>query len=89
MFEKAYIKKTLNELQILGYDEPKKILLKFYRPVKRMVGYYLNPDEFAREIHMLNQAVTRIYDPNDPDQIYVGHLRQLLRKNKQAYLLSS
>jgi len=83
MFEKAYIQKVLKELQILGYHEPKEILLKYYRGVRRTLGFYLNPEDFAREIHILNQAVSRRFDPNDPNQIYIGHLRELLRKNKQ------
>jgi len=83
MFEKAYIQKALLTLQSLGYSEPKGILLKYYRGVRRAWGFYLSPEDFAHEIHILNQAVNRKFVPNDSDQVYIGHLRERFRKNKR------
>jgi hypothetical protein len=81
MFEKPYIQKTLIELQTLGYKEPKEILVKYYKAVKRTWDFHLNPEDFAREIHSLEQAVNRKLDPHNPNQIYIGHLRERIIKN--------
>ncbi|MEV5027402.1 hypothetical protein [Paenibacillus sp. LPE1-1-1.1] len=77
MFEKPYIRKVLQELNTMGYESEmaKKVLVRFYKNARRLWGFRLQPREFACEIDEVYKAVTRKFDPNDPDHIYVGHLR--------------
>jgi hypothetical protein len=104
MLTDPYILEVLRELEELGHegDEAKKILLRYYRPVRRVWGLEPNARDFAREIESVNQAVNRKYDPNDPDQIFIGDLkgyfrnprlkgaknRILVKTNKRAYVVS-
>lgn len=77
MMDRPYIKEVIRELNLLGYEETKakQILIKYYRPLKRTLGFQLNSYDFAREIDLINKAVNRKYDPSDPNQIFIGDLK--------------
>lgn len=79
MMDQPYIQDILKNLQSLGYelDKAKELLVRFYRSVKRMYGFSLNAIDFAILVHELNEAVHRIYDPTDVNQVFIGHLRRL------------
>ncbi len=49
-FERPYIRAVLEELKAFGYnnENAKIITLRYYRVMKRTLGFYLNTDEFAR-----------------------------------------
>jgi hypothetical protein len=81
MMDKPYIKEVIRELNILGYEEAKakQILIKYYRPLKRTLGFQLNSYDFAKEIDLIHKAVHRKWDPSDPNQIFIGDLK--IRKN--------
>ncbi len=44
MMDRPYIKEVIRELSLLGYEEvqAKQILIKYYRPLKRTLGFRLN-----------------------------------------------
>jgi hypothetical protein len=86
MMTDPYILEVLRELEKQGHadDEAKKILLRYYRPVRRVWGLEPNAQDFAREIESVYQAVNRKYDPNDPDQIFIGDLRGHFRKSRKT-----
>lgn len=81
MLDRPYIKEVIRELNLLGYEEvqAKQILIKYYRPIKRTLGFQLNSYDFAKELYIIDKAVKRKYDPSDPNQIFIGHLKS--RKN--------
>lgn len=85
MMNKPYIQAIISELQDLGYpsDQAKCILLKHYRVMRRTTGFELNAADFAREIIDIEMALNRKYDPADPNQIYIGHLRGRLKGMKR------
>lgn len=83
MMEKPYIKDVISELKILGYEEilAKKILIKYYRPLKRSLGFELNAYDFAKELDLIDKANQRKIDPSDPNMIYIGHLKIRMKSN--------
>lgn len=84
MMNKPYIRAVMNELQELGYagDKAKEVLLRHYRVVRRTCGFEPNAEVFAREIVDIERALNLKYDPSDPNQIFIGHLRNRLKANK-------
>jgi hypothetical protein len=84
MMNRPYIRAVMNELQGLGYagDKAKEVLVKHYRVVRRTWGFEPNAEDFAREIVDIEKAVNRKYNPTDPNQVYIGHLRNRLKANK-------
>lgn len=82
VMDSPYIKEVIYELNLLGYeeDQAKQILIKYYRPLKRMWGFQLNSCDFAKEINSIDKAVKRKFDPSDPNQIFIGDLKS--RKNQ-------
>jgi len=85
MLDRPYIRDVLEHLQSLGYEfgKAKELLIRFYRPIKRTYGFYPNAREFAIIVHELNEVVLRKHDPTDPNQIFIGHLRERLKKKKE------
>lgn len=83
--DRPYIKDVINELQTMGYDEhnAKEVLTKFYKPLKRRVGFDPNAKDFAVEINSIAKAVSRVHNPDDPDQIFIGDLRDRINKNNK------
>lgn len=79
MMDKPYIQDVIRELKLLGYeeDEAKRILIKYCRPLKRLWGFGPNACNFAKEIDLIHKAVSKKFDPSDPDQIFIGHLKNL------------
>lgn len=86
MFENPYIKAVLRSLMLIGYDElsAKEVLLRYYRGVKREWGFGPNAHDFAREIHDIAVAVNRKFNPDDPDRIYIGHLKERIKKRSKG-----
>lgn len=84
MMDRPYIKDVIKELQVMGYDEhdAKKVLTKYYRPLKRRVGFDPNARDFARELNWIAKGAERKYNPDDPNQIYIGDLKELLNKTR-------
>jgi len=81
MWEKPYIQKVLNELERLGYKEPKLILLRYYRSMRRTLGFYLNANDFAQEIDDIHKSVSNQRRLNDDSKsIYIGHIRNKMKK---------
>lgn len=80
MLDRPYIRDVLEHLQSLGYefDKAKEILIRFYRSIKRVYGFSPNARDFAILVHELNEAFHRIYNPTDPNQIFIGHLREVM-----------
>ena len=87
MMDETYIRAVIRELQKVGYseDKAKETLVRHYRVTKRTIGFGQNADVFAREIDEIHNSLQRKYDPNDPNQVYVGHLRERLRLNKSLW----
>ncbi|MDG0809690.1 hypothetical protein [Cohnella rhizosphaerae] len=85
MMNKPYIRAVINELEGLGFagDQAKEVLLKHYRVVRRTAGFEPNAADFAREIVDIEKAINRKYDPTDPSQVYIGHLRDRLKAAKK------
>lgn len=85
MFEKAYIKDVLRELEELGYkgDSAKETLLRNYRVMKRSLGFGPNAMNFAREIDELQKRREVKYDSSNPDHIYIGHLKEKIKRIKR------
>ena len=52
MMDRPYIK--IGELSLLGYEDvqDKQILIKYYRPLKRTLGFQLNSYYFTKEIDL-------------------------------------
>lgn len=86
MFEKAYIKDVLRELEVLGYkgDSAKETLLRNYRVIKRWLGFGPNAVNFAREIDDLQKRREIKYDSSNPDHIYIGHLKEEIKIIKKS-----
>lgn len=53
--------------------------------MKRSFGFYLNAHDFAREIDLVNKAVLKVYNPDDPDQIFIGHLKERLKRKDKDF----
>ncbi|MEK4877912.1 MULTISPECIES: hypothetical protein [Paenibacillus] len=83
MMDKPYVKDVIRELKLLGYekDEATKILVKYYRPLKRSLGFGPNAYNFAKEIDSIHKAVIKKNDPSEPKQIYIGHLKNRIKSN--------
>lgn len=81
MMETPYIKDVISELEILGYEEilAKKILVKYYRPLKRVWGFELNAYDFAKELILIDKVNKRKIDPSNPNMIYIGHLKSRMK----------
>lgn len=63
----------------------KRVLIRYYRPVKRVWGFGPNAHDFAREIESVNQSVQRQYNPDDPEQIFIGDLRERLKQARKQH----
>ncbi|MCP1311911.1 hypothetical protein [Paenibacillus tyrfis] len=87
MMNEPYICAVIRELQILGYPESKakELLVRHYRVIKRTMGFGPNAKEFAREVDEIHKALQRKYDPNDPNQIYIGDLRERIKLHKPCW----
>jgi hypothetical protein len=46
------------------------------------MGFEPNAEDFAREIIDIEKSLNRKFDPADPNQIYIGHLRNRIRRRK-------
>ncbi|MFC0215172.1 hypothetical protein ACFFK0_22505 [Paenibacillus chartarius] len=81
---KHYAQAVILELQQLGYpcEEAKEVFFRHYRDMKRAFGLEPNVSEFAKLVDEFERAMKRKYNPNDPNQIYVGHLRERVRTKK-------
>jgi hypothetical protein len=85
MSEQPYIRIVKNELISMGYNEAHtRTLLRIYKTLRRNWGFYLNADDFAKEIHETYQAINIKYDPNNLDHIYVGDLRDKIIQRKRG-----
>ncbi|OME23569.1 hypothetical protein BSK47_03700 [Paenibacillus odorifer] len=73
----------ISELKLLGYeeDEATKILIKYYRPLKRSWSFGPNAYNFAKEIDLIHKAVNKKFDLSEPGQIFIGHLKKRIKSN--------
>lgn len=85
MMSDPYILEVLRELENMGHqpESAKRVLLRFYRPVKRVWGFEPNARDFALEIESVNKAVQRQFNPDDPNQIFIGDLRSRLKEGRK------
>lgn len=86
---KHYAAAVIAELQKMGYpaDEAKKVFFRHYRDMKRLFGLEANPNDFAAMIDEFERSSRQKYDPNNPNHIYVGHLRERVKKaNKKKHV---
>lgn len=85
MMYKHYAATVIAELQKMGYpgEEAKKVFFRHYRNMKRDFGLEANPDEFAALIDEFERSSREKYDPNNPNHIYVGHLRERVKNLKR------
>ncbi|MEK5395455.1 hypothetical protein [Paenibacillus sp. FSL K6-2859] len=83
MMDKPYIKDVIRELTLLGYedDEARRILIKYYRPLKRSWGFGPNAYNLAKEIDLIHKAVIKKFNPSEPGQIFIGHLKNRIKSN--------
>jgi len=51
--------------------------------MKREFGLEADPDEFAALIDEFERSSREKYDPNNPNHIYVGHLREKVKSYKK------
>jgi len=87
-FERPYIRAVLEELKAFGYnnEDAKIITLRYYRVMKRTLGFYLNVDDFAKELYRLEIASRVKYDKNNPDHIPLEPIRERIRQTKASKL---
>lgn len=87
-FERPYIRAILEELQAFGYnnEDAKIITLRYYRVMKRTLGFYLNADDFAKELYRLEIASRVKYDKNNSDHIPLEPIRERIRQTKASKL---
>lgn len=85
MMDRPYIKAVIRELENLELEEDaaKIMLVKYYKVLRRSLGFELNAVDFAKEIVSIDTAVNRKHDPSDPNQVFIGHLKGLIQLNKQ------
>lgn len=85
MMDRPYINDVIRELKLLGYEEgkAKEILIRYYRHLKRTCGFRLNSYDFAKEIDSIHKAVNKKFDPSEPNQIYIGHLKNRVKSNRK------
>lgn len=88
---KHYALGVMSELHRLGYSktEAKTAFLRHYRGMKRSYGLYMNMYDFAIMIDEIERALDRKYDPENPDHIYIGHLREQMKKTNNKSSESS
>jgi hypothetical protein len=89
---KSYAIGVINELERNGYSESnaRKVFLRHYRGLKRIYGLNLNVFDFAKVIDEIEHSVNRKFEPDDPNLIYIGHMRnQLEISRKQTDLTGS
>lgn len=81
---RQYAQAVICELQQIGYSGEKAtdVFFRHYRDMKRAFGLEPNVQDFAMLIDEFERAMNRKYDPNDPNSIYVGHLRERLKRKK-------
>ncbi|WDH82422.1 hypothetical protein PUW24_06015 [Paenibacillus urinalis] len=84
VMNKHYAGAVINELQKIGYpgDEAKEVFFRHYRDMKRLFGLEPNVSDFATLVDEFERSMKRKYNPQDPNQIYVGHLRDRAKKMK-------
>ncbi|WP_405175914.1 hypothetical protein MHI27_07075 [Paenibacillus sp. FSL H8-0261] len=82
MMDKPYIKDVIRELKLLGYeeDEATKILIIYYRPLKRSWGFGPNAYYFAKEVDLIHKAVIKKFEPKS-GQIFIGHLKNQIKSH--------
>ncbi|MGG1599136.1 hypothetical protein [Paenibacillus naphthalenovorans] len=82
MMVKHYAQAVILELQQLGYpcELARDVFFRHYKDMRRLFGLEQNVSEFAKMIDEFEQSMNRKYNPNDPNQIFVGHLRHRVRK---------
>jgi hypothetical protein len=85
MMNKHYAEAVIAELQKIGYlgENARKVFFRHYRDMKREFGLEANPDEFAALIDEFERSSREKYDPNNPNHIYVGHLRERIKNLKR------
>lgn len=83
MIVKHYAQGVITELHQLGYpcQLAKDVFFRHYKDMKRTFGLEPNVSEFTKLIDEFERAMKRKYNPNYPNQIFVGHLRDRARKN--------
>jgi hypothetical protein len=81
---KDYAQADIAELQQMGYfnGRSKEVFLCHYKYMKRIVELEPNVSEFAKLVDEFERALNREYNPNDPNEIFVGHLRDRIKKTK-------
>ena len=79
-----YAQAVICELQRIGYssEQATVVFFRHYRDMKRTFGLEPNVHDFAMLIDEFERAMNRKYNPNDPNSIYVGHLRDRLKRKK-------
>lgn len=82
---KCYAIGVINELRQLGYSEmsAKKVLLRHYKGLKRSYSFNLNVYNFAKVIDEIERSINRNLKSDNPNQIYIGHLREQLKMAKK------
>lgn len=88
---KNYALGVIVELKYFGYSEvdAKTVFMRHYRGMRRSYGHNLNIHDFAKMIDEIERALNRKYNPNDPNQIYIGHIRDRMIKTTQQEAESS
>ncbi|MCZ8514975.1 hypothetical protein O9H85_21635 [Paenibacillus filicis] len=81
---KHYAQGVIAELKQMGYfnGRAKEVFLRHYKDMKRTFGLEPNVGEFAKLVDEFERAMNRENNPNDPNQIFVGHLRDRTKKTK-------
>ncbi|WP_341282075.1 hypothetical protein [Paenibacillus sp. FSL H8-0537] len=84
LINKHYAQGVIEELQQLGYhgEQAKNVFFRHYKGMKRVFGLEPNVSEFAKLIDEFERGMNRKYNENDPNRIYIGHLRHIVKKNK-------
>ncbi|WDH83296.1 hypothetical protein [Paenibacillus urinalis] len=82
MMHKYYAQGVISELQQLGYpcEQAKSVFFRHYKDMKRLFGLEQNVSDFAKMVDEFERALNRKYNPNDPNSIFVGHLRDRAKK---------
>ncbi|WP_379346672.1 hypothetical protein [Paenibacillus sp. GCM10027629] len=86
MMRKHYAQGVIIELQRIGYscEEAKAAFFRHDRGMKRLFGLEPNVRDFAMLIDEFEHAMKRKFDPNNPDHIYVGHIRDRIKKTERG-----
>ncbi|MBD0382628.1 hypothetical protein [Paenibacillus sedimenti] len=76
MMHKHYIQGVISELQQLGYpcEQARDVFFRHYRDMKRTFGLEPNVSDFTKLVDEFERSSKRKYNPEDPNQIFIGHL---------------